>query len=150
MEGLKLIRSIRLENILSYGPNSSTLELEPLNVIIGPNNSGKSNLIEALSLLAAAPKDLQVPIREGGGIIEWLWKGSKRFTTATIDATVFYPHGQMPLRYRLAFNEARGRFTLVDESVENDRATAKCSHFRGRCSLIRLIGVFAWRQKYGS
>ena len=85
MEGRKLIQSILLDNLLSYGPQSSPLSLEPLNVLIGPNASGKSNLIEALSLLAAAPKDLQVPIREGGGVGDWLWKGSTGATTATLD-----------------------------------------------------------------
>ena len=75
MEGARFLRSIRLENILSFGPGVE-FPLEPLNVLIGPNASGKSNLIEALSLLAAAPRDLQAPIRAGGGVREWLWKGA--------------------------------------------------------------------------
>ena len=75
MEGKRLLRSIQLKKILSYGPESESIELEPLNVLIGPNGSGKSNLIEAISILKAAPGDLSVPIREGGGIAEWLWKG---------------------------------------------------------------------------
>ena len=92
-------------------------------MLIGPNASGKSNLIEALSILAAAPRDLQVPIREGGGIGDWLWKGSKQRATATIDTTIYYPWGPMPLRYRLSFTEIGQRFTLVDEAVENERPT---------------------------
>src|SRR3990172_11924022 len=123
MEGMKLIRSIRLENILSYGPQGHELPLEPLNVLIGPNASGKPNLIEALSILAAAPRDLQVPIREGGGIGDWLWKGSRQRVTATIDITVYYPWGPMPLRYRLSFTESGQRFMLLDELVENERPT---------------------------
>lgn len=119
MEGAKFIRSIRLENILSYGPRTSEIELEPLNVLIGPNASGKSNLIEALSLLGAAPKDLQLAIREGGGVIDWLWKGSAKPATATIDATLVSPAGRTPLRYRLRFSEVGARFTLVDETIEN-------------------------------
>ena len=67
MEGMRFIRAIRLDSILSYGPGTPEFPLEPLNVLIGPNASGKSNLIEALSLLAAAPKDLRAPILEGGG-----------------------------------------------------------------------------------
>lgn len=77
MEGKRLLRSIQLKNILSYGPESGGIELEPLNVLIGPNGSGKSNLIEAISILKAAPGDLSVPIREGGGIAEWIWKGDR-------------------------------------------------------------------------
>ena len=55
MEGNRFIQTIRLNNILSFGPDTPPLSLEPLNVLIGPNASGKSNLIAALSLLAAAP-----------------------------------------------------------------------------------------------
>jgi predicted ATPase len=124
MDGMKLIRSIRLENILSYGPKSDALSLEPLNVLIGPNASGKSNLIEVLALLAAAPKDLQVPIREGGGVADWLWKGSKTRPTATIDVTLSPPpQWHMPLRYRLSFTETASRFDLRDEAIENEAKT---------------------------
>src|SRR5262245_24166922 len=118
MEGRKLIRTIRAQNILSYGPQSAELSLEALNVLIGPNASGKSNLIEVLSLLAAAPKDLQVPIREGGGVRDWLWKGSQKPPTATVDVTVYYAQRTMPLRYRLSFTETASRFQLRDEAIE--------------------------------
>ena len=96
MEGKKLIRTIRLENILSYGPCGTEFDLEPLNVLIGPNAAGKSNLIEVLSLLAAAPRDLQAPIRGGEGVGAWLWKGSERTPTATVDVTVNTPEGLCP------------------------------------------------------
>ena len=123
MEGNRFIRTIRLENILSYGPSSGEFPLEPLNVLIGPNASGKSNLIEALSLLAAAPRDLHKPIREGGGVHDWLWKGSSLLTKATLEVTAEYPQGQ-PLRYRLSFTETGSRFELRDEAVENERPSS--------------------------
>lgn len=63
MEGKRFLRSIELKNILSYGPEGVKLELEPLNVLIGPNASGKSNLIQALRLLQAAPRDIKGPPR---------------------------------------------------------------------------------------
>ena len=124
MEGKRFIRTIRLENILSYGPSSGEFPLEPLNVLIGPNASGKSNLIEALSLLAVAPRDLQKPIRTGGGVKHWLWKGSSRLGTATMDVTVAYPKGPQPLRYRLSFTETGSQFELRDEAVENEKPTS--------------------------
>ena len=92
MKGKRLIRTIRLDNILSYGSGDEEFHLEPLNVFIGPNASGKSNLIEVLSILSAAPtRDLQAPIRVGGGVHDWLWKGATRLGTATVDVTVEYP-----------------------------------------------------------
>ena len=123
MEGMKPLQSIRLDNILSFGPGTAELPLEPLNVLIGPNASGKSNLIEALSLLAAAPGDLQQPIREGGGVREWLWKGAAGTPTATVDVTVEYPDGPTALRYRLSFTETGARFELRDEVIENEKPT---------------------------
>ena len=117
MKGKRLIRTIRLENILSYGSSDDEFLLEPLNVCIGSNNSGKSNLIEVLSLLAAPTRDLQAPIREGGGVHEWLWKGATRLGTAVVDVTVEYPTKQ-PLRYRLSFTETGSRFELVEEAIE--------------------------------
>lgn len=125
MAGMTCIRTIRLENVLSYGSCDAEFSLKPLNVFIGPNASGKSNLIEALSLLATAPRDLQAPIREGGGIRNWLWKGSSQIATATVDVTVEHPEGrigrrEMPLRYRLSFAEAGMRFELRDEAVEDE------------------------------
>ena len=123
MEGRKFIETISLQNILSYGTSDKPFPLEPLNVLIGPNASGKSNLIEALSLLQAAPRDLQAPIRLGGGILDWIWKGRCGMLPATVNVTVNYPKKPMALRYRLAFSETGARFELLDEALEDERPT---------------------------
>lgn len=121
MQGQRLLQSIRLHNLLSYGASSETYALEPLNVLIGPNASGKSNLIEALSLLRATPSNLLAPIREGGGVTEWLWKGDMTAPAAEIDVTLSYPEGVMALRYHLAFTVEAQRLKVVDESIENEK-----------------------------
>jgi len=116
-----LIQQLHLTNLLSFGPDSPQLPLRPLNVLIGPNASGKSNLIEAISLLQSAPGLLASPVRDGGGIRDWLWKGMRR-PVAKIDAVVNYPAGKMSLRHVLSFTESAQRFELVDERVENEKA----------------------------
>jgi predicted ATPase len=115
----KLLNTIRVENILSYSTGMETLTLESLNVFIGTNASGKSNLIEIISLLAATPNNLLTPIREGGGITEWLWKGSDSASPiASIDTTLFYPHSpNQAIRHLLSFTCSGNRFELVDEVV---------------------------------
>ncbi|MCK4659303.1 MAG: AAA family ATPase [Phycisphaerae bacterium] len=124
----RLIRSIRLQNFLSFGGLAEDVEMKPLNVFIGPNSSGKSNLFEAIGLLAAAPKDLTSPIREGGGVSEWLWKGKRetrgkqKTPAAEIDVTVNYPDGIMPLRHKISFGMVGQRFELLDEAIENERS----------------------------
>jgi len=120
----RLIHSIKLQNFLSFGPDAGEIELKSLNVLIGPNASGKSNLIEAIGFLQASPIDLGLSIREGGGILEWLWKGSEKTPTAEVNATVHYPGGTMPLRHRISFTMVGQRFELVDEAVENERPDA--------------------------
>ena len=125
MEGKTFIRTIRLDGILSYAPGAGEFPLEPLNVLIGPNASGKSNLIEALSLLAAAPRDLQAPLREGGGVQDWLWKGEAASGVATVDVTVENLKSPVALRYRLSFSETGGRFDLDDEAVESERPLSR-------------------------
>lgn len=120
----RLIQTLRIRNLLSFGPASEGIELKSLNVLIGPNTSGKSNLIEAISLLRATPKDLTSPIRDGGGVTEWLWKGTKQPPVAEISATIYCPFtiGRMPLRHRLSFTMVGQRFELIDEAVENEHA----------------------------
>ena len=127
-----LIKSLRIRNLLSYGGETNAVELGPLNILIGPNASGKSNFLEALSLLQAAPVDITRPLRNGGGgIQDWLHKtgsGSKP-QDASIEALIensFQPNGstklQKDFRYGLVFNAMGGRFEILDEYFENEKA----------------------------
>ena len=70
MEGKRTIHSIKLKNILSFGHEEQKIELQPLNVLIGPNASGKSNFIEVFRLLRALPDNPVQVIRDGGGVAE--------------------------------------------------------------------------------
>lgn len=120
-----MLQSIMLRNFLSYGSAGMEIPLGALNVIIGPNGSGKSNLVEAIGLLQSAPSRLDAPIREGGGVRDWLWKRAEGVPTATLEALVAtHPadSGKMPLRYRLDFTESRSRFEITDERIENAEA----------------------------
>jgi predicted ATPase len=122
-----LLHEIKATNLLSFGPKSDPLELRPLNVLIGPNGSGKSNLVEAISLLRAAPTHLAAPIRDGGGIRDWIWKGTPG-ARAALEVTVDNPTGSQPLRHTIEFTESSQKFELVDEQIEN--ATAYPGHDR--------------------
>lgn len=113
-----LIRRLNLTNFLSFGPESTPIELGALNVLIGPNGSGKSNLIEAMGLLQWAPRELAFPVREGGGIREWLFKGAEPGMGATLETVVEYPDRYQSLHYRLDFTERAQRFELTNELIE--------------------------------
>ena len=75
---LPMLTRIKVQNLLSFGPEGIDLELPALTVLIGPNGSGKSNLLETVGLLSAAPHDIASPIRSRGGIHNWKWRGSRR------------------------------------------------------------------------
>ena len=51
---IMLIERLRVQGLLSFGPDGIDLPLEPLNVFIGPNGSGKTNLLQVLGLLRTA------------------------------------------------------------------------------------------------
>jgi predicted ATPase len=118
----RFLRTIKLRNLLSFGPDFQELTLQSLNVLIGPNGAGKSNLIEAISLLQAAPGNLMQPIQTGGGIVEWVWKGSPKTLMGEIDLTVDNLNDPpMPLRHKLAILVRGQRAELFDEAIENER-----------------------------
>ncbi len=119
-----LIKQLQISNLLSYGPESTSITLGALNVLIGPNGSGKSNFLEALSLLQAAPDQITRPIRDGGGIKDWLHKSTNPDAPkdARIDAVIANRGGTKDFRYSLAFHETGGRFEISDEFLENETA----------------------------
>ena len=125
-----LINRIRLTDVLSFGPSSRELELGPLNVVIGPNGSGKSNLIEAIGLLKAAPRDLHAPIRDGGGVRDWIWRGDTTGGIAQVEVVLSYG-GNRALRYTLAFLERGQRFRVNSEELtpEHPGSVTSDSHF---------------------
>jgi len=99
-----------------------SLDLEPLNVLIGPNASGKSNLIEAISLIAATPRDLTAPFRNGGGLFsDWIWKGGSGGATAELEVSLEYMgrEGRVPLDYKLALQAVNYRPRVRFEALEN-------------------------------
>ena len=122
---MRTIHSIRLDGFLSFAPDSPALELQPLNVLIGPNASGKSNLIEAFELLRATPTDFAAAIRDGGGPQEWIWKGRPPAGSATMEVMLAKENpDRSPLRYRLEFSTVQNRVEVIDEALEESEAVA--------------------------
>ena len=121
-----LIKKLGLRNFLGFGDTGVNVELHSLNVIIGPNGSGKSNFIEAIDLIRSTPitsesSNLLATIRDGGGVRDWLWKGTEPPPCAAIDAVFENREGSSPLRYVLGFSEVGQRFEIQDERIENEK-----------------------------
>jgi len=111
MEGKRTIQSIGLCKILSFGGGVEEIELQPLNVLIGPNASGKSNLIEIFRLLRALPSNPSQIIREGGGVSEWLWKGGDPIPISIIILNADQ------IEYQLTFTKVGYRWEIVGEHI---------------------------------
>ena len=70
-----MIRKMRLEHFMSI--KEASLDLGMTNVLVGPNMSGKSNLIQGLMFLTeTALVGLHQALMNRGGFAEVVWKGS--------------------------------------------------------------------------
>lgn len=147
------IESLKITNLLSFGTNPKEIPLRKLNVIIGANGSGKSNFLEAIALLQSAPRDLSKPVREAGGVKEWLWKPGGQSTVASVETIISGFQGRkMPLRHYLSFRNSGGYFDIVEERVENmgplDGKQDPYIYYRyaqGR-ALLNMVGADAPRE----
>jgi predicted ATPase len=116
-----VIKSIKLTNFLSFGANSEEVTLHKFNVIIGKNGSGKSNFLEAIDLLRNAPSAMTTPIRGGGGVTDWLFKGMSRnpaIMEFTIENSAHVSKASFPnILYKISFADEGQRFTILDEKI---------------------------------
>jgi len=135
---MQLLKRIVLTDFLSYGPGPQSVDLTSLNLLIGPNGSGKSNLAEAFSVLRAVPRDLPLPIRQGGGVNEWIWHGEdSRTAPDSAGIEVLFCEGRVTknvgqtVRYHLSFGGEAGAFVVLDERIEDPHGVPKPYLFFG-------------------
>ena len=120
---MRFIRRLRMPGLLSFPPDMDFFDLQPLNVLIGANGSGKSNFIEALELLRALPTDFAAAVRAGGGASEWLWKGGLESVPAALEVEVDRDdESGRVLRYRLEFAAVGPEVSILDELVDEPTA----------------------------
>ena len=112
-----MLRRLKLSGLLSFGPKGVDLPMAPLNVLIGANGSGKSNLLEAIALLRSAPRDLAEPIACRGGPTEFFWKGPDPAQTLHMEAIVDFPPAR-ELRHVLSVTASGGPIAVSDERIE--------------------------------
>ena len=130
-----LLNSIGLKNILSF--KDEKLSLQSLNVLIGPNAAGKSNLIDVIGLLHAAPGDLNAAILRGGGAPAWIRKsedGSSR--VAGIECG--FQLGSDALAYSLEFSAANRAFLIERETLASDPKRAAGLYFERSAAGVKL------------
>ena len=117
MDGKRLIEKIRLRNILSFGDKGEEITLEPLNIIIGQNASGKSNLVDVIKLLKSLHQNngLGNHVGKSGGVSEWMWKGGNTDYIAEIEIKVNWLLSQ--INYVIKFSEYSNRVGIIEEEI---------------------------------
>lgn len=151
MDGKRLIEKIKLRNILSFGDKGEEIELQPLNIIIGQNASGKSNLVDVIKLLRSLTqeKGLVTFISRNGGISEWIYKGSLTRNDSVID--VEFSDGIDDVNYFLEFGQYKQRLSVKSERVKNLKTAdviEKNFYFDNDTLLSKPLGKFMDRGKY--
>ncbi|MFH1418836.1 MAG: AAA family ATPase [Planctomycetota bacterium] len=154
----KLLNDLQLKGFLSFGPESQPVELTNLNVLIGPNGVGKSNLIEAVELLHATPADFSNVIRLGGLPNDWIWHGDTGASTARIETKLSPVNGTPELRYGIEFTDSGGRLEIVDEVLEevqkadphaqDVRFYYRFQHGRPAINMVQTIAHEVTQRKY--
>lgn len=111
------IDRVKASGILSFGPAGIDLPMSPLNVLAGPDEAGKADLLEILALLHAVPADIEQAGRGRGGIGQWLLKGRSMRREATIETTVGFGtgSGRTTVRHALTLAHEGGRVQVRAE-----------------------------------
>lgn len=120
--GLIALERLKVTGLLSFGPQGVDLTLGALNILIGPNASGKSNLLETIGLLQASSKDIQATLREGGLPADWLWKARGRPGPEPAVVEALFPYASKAMRYYLRLAASSSGLTIDEERLENAQA----------------------------
>ena len=114
---VRLLRSITLRNILSFGPDTPPLELRALNVLIGPNGSGKSNLLDAVELLKKAPDAENLRGAVGGE--HWIYKLKHKQESVEITTNIAMFNKHESVLHNLEINDFLHGSWIITEKIES-------------------------------
>ena len=113
--GAVALRSLTMRNVLSFGAEA-TVELGPLNVLIGANGCGKSNLMDVVALLkAAATTDLSDEFL--GGAEDWVWRGAGN-TAKTMGVVSCWVKEDATFTHSMEIRAGDGKYSISrDENI---------------------------------
>jgi predicted ATPase len=109
---------LELQNFLSFGPQEAEFLFGNLNVLVGPNGSGKTNLFEAIRVLRSCVRDFGSPMYANGGVEAYLWRGEGAGPLATVRAFIVVKVADGVYEHEVQFRSGNGRVALEHESVK--------------------------------
>lgn len=130
---MTFIQRLALPGLLSFPTDMESIELQPLNVLIGPNGSGKTNFVEAFEILRSLPTDIQNAIKTVGSSDEWAWKGdSFASTVLEVDIEQDHLYQTIPLRYHLKLETIFGVHIDAESMVDTSKQGTEGAFFYRR------------------
>lgn len=90
-----------------------------MNILIGQNGSGKSNLLKAFALFNSIPEEFPKSLRRAGSASDFLFRGKGAKDQIEIGVEFENPAGVVPMVYSLSFSVPSGIPTIEDERVED-------------------------------
>lgn len=126
-----MIERLKLENILSF--RDADIKLEQLNIIIGGNGAGKSNLLRAIGLLQHLPNNLRDAGTAVGGFSEFFCKleGAPETLSIHTDLALVSSESER-LTHSLVLAKQQLSFAIVEERLIGqtaDRLQPPAVHF---------------------
>ncbi len=99
---------------------NDTIDVGPLNLLIGANAAGKSNVLDSLRFLheGAVARDFRTPMFARGGIIHLAWKGEE---AARTDLTATIVHGEATYEWSVSLFRDGYEFR-VEERLSSQRS----------------------------
>ncbi len=137
-----LFNRLKVSGFLSFGAEGIDLELRPLNVLIGANGSGKSNLIEAFGVIKWAARNLTEGLNREGLAKDWLHKGKGE---ARLEVWVNPVNPGPVLQHELVLREQNGRLELGGERILDGGASPVYDFQEGNPLLRNGRGIRADR-----
>ncbi|WP_225769330.1 AAA family ATPase [Inquilinus sp. Marseille-Q2685] len=139
------IGRVSVENFLSF--SKFAIELGPLNVLVGPNGTGKTNFLKIFQFLGeVARNDLSPTIEDFGGLDAIKFRGPAAHKTIKIHLQgLITPHASLGAPDEYTLNVWELRFRRHGEPDERRRAIARREEIvlkrtRGRGRRITLSG----------
>ena len=131
------IQALHLKDFLSF--QDVSIELGPVNVLIGANGSGKSNLIDAIDFLRHCPGDLSSFVLNEGGAEQWI-RRANRAEVASVGLSS--PVGESVLDYNVSFRSQQSATKIVNESLFRRFGDMTFYDFK------RTGDTFSWAELY--
>ena len=133
------LRKVELQNIFSF--KAATVNLSSLNVLVGANGAGKSNLLKVISFVGeTARSDLLPAIDSFGGLSRMMFRGDRKNPAIKIrfELTITkYSSVTAPDVYQLSFYRGRGN---IRQTVIQRNETLLFKRYAGRGRRITVTG----------